>query len=112
MKCLTTVHYYVLVNGNPTDYILPSQGLRQGRLLSPYLFLLCVKGLTTLIWKAEVKGMIRGTTTLIWKAKVKGIIRGTTASRGGPYVSHLLFANDSLLFYCGSMEESQPAHSK
>ena len=38
MTCITTAHFSVLVNGNPTCYILLSGGLGQGD-LSPYLFL-------------------------------------------------------------------------
>ena len=72
----------MLVNGNPTSCILPSRGLRQGNSLSPYLFLLCGEGLTALIRKAKVDGMIRGITT----------------GKGDPCVSHLLFAYDGLLF--------------
>ena len=95
MTCITTAHFSVLVNGNPTGYILPSRGLRQGDPLSPYLFLFCVKGLTALLRKAETDG----------------IIRGVAASRGGPYISHLLFADDSLLFCRASVEECQQVNS-
>ena len=72
----------MLVNGNPTSYILSSRGLRQGDPLSPYLLLLCGEGLTALIRKAEADEMIRGITT----------------GRGDPCVFHLLFAYDGLLF--------------
>ena len=91
MACITTAHFFVLVNGNPTDYILPSKGLRQGDPLSPYLFLFCVEGLTALIRKAETDGFIRG----------------VAASRGGPCISHLLFADDSLLFCHVAVDECQ-----
>ena len=82
MACITTAHFSVLVNGNLTGYILPSRGLRQGDPLSPYLFLFCAEGLTMLLRKAETDGIIRGVAT----------------SRGGPCISHLLFADDSLYF--------------
>ena len=91
MACITTAHFSVLVNGKPTGYILPSRGLRQGDPLSPYLFLFCAEGLTA----------------LLRMAKTDGIIRGVAASRGGPCISHLLFADDSLLFCCASVEECQ-----
>ena len=95
MTCITTAHFSVLVNGNPTGYILPSRGLRQGDPLSPYLFLFCAEGLTALFRKAETDG----------------IIRGVAASRGGPCISHLLFADDNLLFCHDSVEECQQVNS-
>ena len=58
MKCITTVSYSILVNGEPKGMIVPSQGLRQGDHLSPYLFLFCVKGLNALLRGAAAKGDI------------------------------------------------------
>lgn len=51
-ECVTSVTYYVFVNGQPDWVIKPSRGIRQGDLISPYLFILCDEGL---IWlKGEV----------------------------------------------------------
>ena len=58
MKCITTVSYSILVNGEPKGMIVPSQGLRQGDHLSPYLFLFCVEGLNALLQGAAAKGDI------------------------------------------------------
>ena len=60
MSCLKSVSYSVLLNGQPVGSIKPSKGLRQGDLLSPYLFLLCALGLQSLIQKAEVSDDIKG----------------------------------------------------
>jgi len=46
MECISLVTYSVMLNGEPKGYIKPSKELRQGDLLSPYLFLICAKGLT------------------------------------------------------------------
>ena len=49
MSCVTTSSFSVLVNGKPYANILPSRGLHQGDPLSPYLFLLCAEGFTSLL---------------------------------------------------------------
>jgi hypothetical protein len=60
MKCVRSVTYSVLVNGNPIGCISPSKGFRQGDSLSPYLFLLCAKGLCSMLSRAEGDGRITG----------------------------------------------------
>jgi hypothetical protein len=81
MKCVTTVRYQVKVNGDATETIIPERGLRQGDPLSPYLFLICAEGFSAMLHEAERNGSL------------KGIKVCNTA----PSVSHLLFADDSLL---------------
>lgn len=66
-----------------------SRGLRQGDPLSPYLFLICAEGFSTLVNQAELKRDIRG-------AKV---------ARGGTSVTHLLFADGFILFYGATRQE-------
>lgn len=41
IKCVTTVSYSVVLNGNKGDTFFPSKGLRQGDPLSSFLFLFC-----------------------------------------------------------------------
>ena len=82
-KCISTISYSVLVNGEPINFFKPTRGIRQGDPLSPYLFLLCSEGLTQLINNA------------VHAEK----IRGYSLCRNGPNkISQLFFADDSLLF--------------
>lgn len=91
MKCVTTVTYSVLINGSPTKKIIPQRGLRQGDPLSPYLYLLCTEGLSS----------------LLTYAMERNLIHGFKASRNGPQISHMLFADDSLLFCQANERECQ-----
>ena len=58
--CVKMVSYSILVNGEPKGQIQPSRGIRKGNPLSPFLFLLCTKGLHSLISKVESDGEIKG----------------------------------------------------
>ena len=52
METVTTTTYSVIVNGEPKGFVTPSRDIRKGDPLSPYLFLLCAEGLSSLIRKA------------------------------------------------------------
>ena len=82
MRCISTPSFSVVINGRVGGKIAPTRGLRQGCPLSPYLFLICAEGLSALI---------RGQERL-------GLWRGFACCSGAPKISHLLFADDSLLF--------------
>ena len=60
MLCVTTVSYKISMNGDIVGPISPNRGLRQGDPFSPYLFILCVEGLSSLINQAENIGDIHG----------------------------------------------------
>lgn len=63
--------------------IIPTRGIRQGYPLSPYLFIICAEGLSSLIRNYEQRQLINGVKIF----------------RRAPIVSHMLFADDNY-FYC------------
>ena len=89
LTCISTVTYFVWINGKPHGHTVPSRGLRQGDLLSPYIFLLCAKGLSALIKKGVGDGQLEG----------------ISVCRSAPKLSHLFFADDSLIFCKAPLQE-------
>ncbi|XP_040249657.1 uncharacterized protein [Aegilops tauschii subsp. strangulata] len=68
----------------------PSQGLRKGDPLSPYLFLFVAEALSL----------------LLNDACARGVLQEIGLTRRAPGISHLLFADDSLLFFKGSFDQA------
>lgn len=83
--------YSVLINGEAGCKFRPSRGIRQGDLISPYLFLICAEGLSVLLNRAESQGTIHG----------------VQVARGCPSLNHLFFADDNVLFCRAKQDEWQ-----
>jgi len=60
MMCISTVEYHVIFNGDRIGPITSTRGLRQGCPLSPYLYIICAEGLSTIINNHELKSKIHG----------------------------------------------------
>lgn len=82
MRCVPSVSFCVRTNGALAERFRPTRGIRQGDPISPYLFLLCSEGLSCLL---------RGLGP-------RHISRGVRVSVHAPWVSHLLFADDCIVF--------------
>ena len=78
MMCVISVRYFVRINERIIGHITPYRGLRQADPLSPYLFIMCMEGLSTLIKHAEIHGRLCGCRVV----------------RNAPPISHLFFADD------------------
>ena len=81
-----------LVNGSPAGFFGSSRALRQGDPLFPLLFLLIMEVLSCILKKTEEGGFIQCFHV--------GPINSTSIR-----VSHLLFANDTILFSDASREQ-------
>lgn len=82
MECISTASCSFIVNREVKEYVIPQRGIRQGDPLSPYLFFLCSEGFSNLLQKAATE------------QKVVGM----KISRQGPRLTHLIFADNSLIF--------------
>ena len=78
--CISTVRFSVLVNGSPEGFFDSSRGPQQGDPLSPLLFVFVMEALSSMLSTGINDGLSEG-------FKV-----------GKVTVSHLLFANDTLIF--------------
>ncbi|RVW95287.1 Transposon TX1 uncharacterized 149 kDa protein [Vitis vinifera] len=83
--CISIASFSVLVNGTPTGFFQNSKGLRQGDPLSPYLFVIAMEVFSAFLKRAVEGGYLSG-------CRVKG------RSEEGVLISHLLFADDTLVF--------------
>ncbi|XP_042940888.1 uncharacterized protein LOC122275743 isoform X2 [Carya illinoinensis] len=82
--CVSTAKVSVLLNGSPAGFFHSSRGLRQGDPLSPLLFVVVMEGLGRMMSALSRNGLVGGFSV------------GTQA-RGITNISHILFADDTLI---------------
>ena len=90
--CISIATFSVLFNGSPTGFFRSSRGLRQGDPLSPYLFVIGLEALSGLL-KRVVEG------NFILGCKFEG------RDGGELIISHLLYADDTVLFRDAKLEQ-------
>ncbi|KAL0403871.1 UNVERIFIED_CONTAM: putative mitochondrial protein [Sesamum radiatum] len=83
MLCVSSVSFSFLLNGIVFSSLKIEKRLRQGDPLFPYLFLLCAEAFSGLLQQEERAGNILG----------------VSICRDGLAVSHILFADETLIFY-------------
>ena len=92
-ECHDEVYQYCILlcsnKWSPCGNIIPTRGVKRGDPLFPYLFLLYAKGLLVLLKNSIDQWLLKAVATC----------------QGGPKISHLLFANDSLIFCRETSEE-------
>ena len=89
MNCIETTRMSIVLNGKRLKWFKSSRGIRQGDAISPYLFVLYMERLGNIIHSVV--------DTREWKP--------VKLSRNDPYLSHLFFADDLILFAEASVDE-------
>lgn len=87
-RFIFTATFSMIINGVPTGLINPERGLRQGYPFFPYLFIICAEAFSNLLVRAKKDQLIRG---LKFAKDVS--------------ITHLLFADDSLVFSRASVTD-------
>ncbi|XP_042958232.1 uncharacterized protein LOC122293851 [Carya illinoinensis] len=83
--CISSPWYSIMMNGTSLGFFKGERGLRQGDPLSPYLFVIMQETLSRLLKNAFENGKIGK----------------FSQARGTPFVSHLMYADDIIIFSNG-----------
>jgi hypothetical protein len=75
-------HFSILINGSPFGLFSPARGLRQGDPLSPFLFILGTEVISRLLLHQESHDLLKG----------------IKIARNCSPITHLLFADDLIIF--------------
>jgi hypothetical protein len=90
--CISSVRYSMLVNDEPAGFFSSSRGIRQGDPLSPLLFVIIMEALSRMLMESEARGLVAGFSV-------------GSVHNSGLSISHLLFANDTLIFCDADVEQ-------
>lgn len=84
-ECITTPRFFIAINAELAGFFSEKKGLRQGDSISPYLFIMVMVVLSKLLEQAADNGNLR-----------------LHPACSDPKITHLLFADDLLVFSDGS----------
>ncbi len=84
--CISTIRFSIPINGSLEGFFGSSRGLRQGDSLSPILFVLVMEALSRMMTKAVEGGLLLS-------------FQVGSRDHNMVHVSHLLFADDTLIFF-------------
>jgi hypothetical protein len=88
--CITSPSFSILINGSPYGLFCPERGLRQGDPLSHFLFILGTEVISCLLFRSESQDLLKG----------------IKIARNCSPISHLLFADDLILFAKATSSEA------
>ena len=91
LECVSSFSFFILINKGKSKSFRPTRGLRQGDPLSPYLFILYQEILS---WMLE-------------KELLEGRICGVQMNQRGSSFTHLMYADDIVLFAKTNCREVQ-----
>ncbi|KAK6146582.1 hypothetical protein DH2020_020451 [Rehmannia glutinosa] len=89
--CISSTAFSFLLNGKEFGNLTPHRGIRQGDPLSPYLFIFCSEVFSCLLQDLQLSGKIHG----------------VSVCKQAPHISHLFFADDTLLFGHATVDEAR-----
>lgn len=88
MRCISSVTYSILINEKASSVVTPQRGLRQWDPLSPYIFIMCAEVFSSMLERAE---------------EIQ-LIEGIKIARKAPPITHIFFADDSIIFSRADMK--------
>ena len=93
--CLPSPSFSLLINGSPAGFFTSNRGIRQGDPLSPYIFVLVME-----YWSIQIEIALASVKTdTIRRDAHKALVKIETIRRDAHNsVSHLMFADDMLVF--------------
>lgn len=95
LECVSSAYYSILVNGSPFGFFSSSRGLCQGNPMSPALFTVLSDLLSRIISCSEASGKL---------SCVK-------VSRSSPWITHLMYVDDLVIYCKANMVEAQEVKS-